>query len=71
MRVIPILRFIYFPIANRGHVALATVENWDRHFDVNVKGVFFCYKHAGVQMVAQGRGGRIIGAASVSGKRGL
>ncbi|KZP24016.1 NAD-binding protein [Athelia psychrophila] len=53
-----------------GSVVETTVENWDRHFDVNVKGVFFCYKHAGVQMVAQGRGGRIIGAASVSGKRG-
>ncbi|KZP23999.1 NAD-binding protein [Athelia psychrophila] len=53
-----------------GLVVDTTVENWDSHFDINVKGVFFCYKHAGIQMVAQGRGGRIIGAASVAGKRG-
>ena len=37
---------------------------------VNVRGVFLCYKHAGAQMVAQGRGGRIIGASSVAGKMG-
>ena len=29
---------------------------------VNVRGTMLCYKHAGKQMVAQGRGGRIIGA---------
>jgi NAD(P)-dependent dehydrogenase (short-subunit alcohol dehydrogenase family) len=29
---------------------------------VNARGTMLCYKHAGKQMVAQGRGGRIIGA---------
>ncbi|KZP23959.1 NAD-binding protein [Athelia psychrophila] len=53
-----------------GPVVETTVENWDRHFDINLKGVFFCYKYAGIQMVAQGRGGRIIGASSVAGKQG-
>ncbi|KZP26767.1 NAD-binding protein [Athelia psychrophila] len=48
----------------------ATAEDFDRIFNVNVKGVFFCYKYAGLQMVAQGRGGRIIGASSIVGKRG-
>lgn len=47
-----------------------TEEQFDRIFNVNVKGLFFCYKYAGLQMVAQGRGGRMIGAASVVGKKG-
>ena len=33
---------------------------------VNVRGTMLCYKHAGKQMVAQGRGGRIIGAFPLS-----
>ena len=33
---------------------------------VNVRGTMLCYKHAGKQMVAQGRGGRIIGAFLLS-----
>lgn len=35
---------------------------------INARGTFLCYKHAAAQMVAQGRGGRIIGASSVAGK---
>jgi len=46
-----------------------TAEDFERIFSVNVTGVFFCYKYAGLQMVAQGRGGRIIGASSVAGQR--
>ena len=52
-------------------VVKATAEDWDRTFAVNAKGTFFCYKHAGLQMVTQGRGGRIIGASSVAGKKGI
>lgn len=37
---------------------------------VNVRGVFLCYKHAAAQMIAQGRGGRIVGASSIAGKKG-
>ena len=29
---------------------------------VNARGTMLCYKHSGKQMIAQGRGGRIIGA---------
>ncbi|KAI0067057.1 acetoin reductase family protein [Artomyces pyxidatus] len=47
-----------------------TVEAFDRIHAVNVRGTMLCYKHAGRQMVAQGRGGRIIGASSLAGKRG-
>ncbi|KAJ7779151.1 hypothetical protein B0H16DRAFT_1711503 [Mycena metata] len=46
-------------------------EEWDRVMNVNGKGVFLCYKYAGIQMVKQGRGGRILGASSVAGKQGV
>jgi NAD(P)-dependent dehydrogenase (short-subunit alcohol dehydrogenase family) len=38
--------------------------------DTNARGTFLCYKYAGIQMVKQGRGGRIIGASSIAGKQG-
>ncbi|KAF9459804.1 hypothetical protein BDZ94DRAFT_1324513 [Collybia nuda] len=46
------------------------VEEWDRILGVNIRGVFFCYKYAAQQMIKQGRGGRIIGASSITGKQG-
>ncbi|KAJ7918888.1 hypothetical protein B0H13DRAFT_1709389 [Mycena leptocephala] len=45
-------------------------EEWDRTMAINVRGVFLCYQHAGRQMILQGCGGRIIGAASRAGKQG-
>ncbi|KAK7461841.1 hypothetical protein VKT23_008270 [Stygiomarasmius scandens] len=62
-------------VANAGIVLVqplfeTTVEQWDKIFAINVRGVFLCYKYAGKQMVAQGRGGRMVGACSVAGKRG-
>ncbi|KXN83293.1 Diacetyl reductase [(S)-acetoin forming], partial [Leucoagaricus sp. SymC.cos] len=48
-----------------------TLEDWDKLFDINGKGVFLCYKYAAKKMIEQGRGGRIIGACSRAGKRGL
>jgi NAD(P)-dependent dehydrogenase (short-subunit alcohol dehydrogenase family) len=47
-----------------------TLEDWDKSFNINGKGVFLCYKYAALKMIEQGRGGRIIGACSRSGKRG-
>ena len=38
---------------------------------MNVKGVFFCYKYAAMQLIKQGKGGRLIAAASVIGKTGV
>lgn len=38
---------------------------------INARGTFLCFKYAGMQMISQGRGGRIIGACSVGGKKGL
>ncbi|KAG2131565.1 hypothetical protein BD769DRAFT_1723317 [Suillus cothurnatus] len=52
-------------------VLATTVEDWERTFTVNARGVFLCYKHAALQMISQGRGGRIIGASSIAGKIGF
>ncbi|KAJ3573802.1 hypothetical protein NP233_g2193 [Leucocoprinus birnbaumii] len=38
----------------------STLEDWDRIFNINAKGVFLCYKYAARVMIKQGRGGRII-----------
>ena len=62
-------------VANAGIAITAplietTAEQWQRTLDVNLTGVFHCYRAAARQLVAQGRGGRIIGAASVAAHRG-
>ncbi|KAJ3974664.1 hypothetical protein EV361DRAFT_616331 [Lentinula raphanica] len=46
-----------------------STEAWKRTFAMNVDGIFFCYKYAAKEMIAQGRGGRLIGASSVAGMR--
>jgi meso-butanediol dehydrogenase / (S,S)-butanediol dehydrogenase / diacetyl reductase len=61
-------------VANAGIAITApmletTPEQWRRTFDVNVLGVVHCYRAAARQMIAQGRGGRLIGAASVAAHR--
>ena len=38
--------------------------------NINVKGTFFCYKYAAKQLIKQGKGGRMLGAASIASKRG-
>ncbi|KDR66236.1 hypothetical protein GALMADRAFT_259530 [Galerina marginata CBS 339.88] len=46
------------------------MEDWDSIFSLNARGVFFAYQYAAKAMIAQGRGGRIIGACSGAGKQG-
>ncbi|KAJ4500526.1 hypothetical protein C8R41DRAFT_742788, partial [Lentinula lateritia] len=41
------------------HSSTATTESWNRIFDVNARGHFFCYKYAAQQMISQRKGGRI------------
>ena len=48
----------------------APTEEMDKLLGVNFKGTFFCYKYSAMQMIKQGKGGRIVGATSVGGKRG-
>jgi meso-butanediol dehydrogenase/(S,S)-butanediol dehydrogenase/diacetyl reductase len=62
-------------VANAGIAVTAplletTAEQWQQTMDVNVKGALYCYQSAARQMIAQGRGGRLIGAASVAAHRG-
>ncbi|KAG5728713.1 Diacetyl reductase [(S)-acetoin forming] [Termitomyces sp. T112] len=55
----------------RAHLITETeVEEWEKLFAVNARGVFLCYKYAALQMIKQGQGGRIIGASSLAGRRG-
>ena len=51
---------------------IATSKELDFIFDVNVKGVMLCYKHAARVMIEKGTsvGGRLIGASSTAGKKG-
>lgn len=41
-------------------------EEWDRTLAVNARGTFLSYQAAARQMIRQGRGGTIVGAASVA-----
>ena len=45
-------------------------KSWDSLFDVNVKGLFFTLQAVAQQMIAQGRGGKIVNMASQAGRRG-
>lgn len=48
-----------------------TVADWDRIFDINVKGMFLGSKVAGRRLVEQGEGGCIVNAASGAGRHGV
>jgi 3-oxoacyl-[acyl-carrier protein] reductase len=43
---------------------------WDRTFDVNVKGCWFCCRAAAKRMRAQGTGGAVVNVASIAGLNG-
>ena len=47
-----------------------TEKSWDLLFDVNVKGLFFTLQAVARQMIAQGKGGKIVNMASQAGRRG-
>jgi meso-butanediol dehydrogenase / (S,S)-butanediol dehydrogenase / diacetyl reductase len=62
-------------VANAGVAVTAplletTPAQWEQTFAVNVLGVVRCYQTAARRMIAQGRGGRLIAAASVASHRG-
>ncbi|OCH90206.1 NAD-P-binding protein [Obba rivulosa] len=75
-RVVNVLGGLDIMIANAGvpfakPLVETSVEEWERIMAVNLRGVMLSYKHAAHQMIKQGRGGRIIGASSVVGKKGF
>jgi NAD(P)-dependent dehydrogenase (short-subunit alcohol dehydrogenase family) len=47
-----------------------TEASYDRVFDINVKGTLFTLQAVARQMIAQGRGGKIINMSSQAGRRG-
>lgn len=62
-------------IANAGIAILeplveSNLSTWEKTFAINVHGVMLCYKYAAKAMINQGRGGRLIAACSIAGKRG-
>ncbi|KAI0826612.1 acetoin dehydrogenase [Trametes gibbosa] len=66
---------VYAMVANAGIcinqvLHETTTEEADRLLNINVKGTFYSFKYAAIQMIKQGTGGRLVGAASIAGKRG-
>ncbi|EIW77712.1 NAD(P)-binding protein [Coniophora puteana RWD-64-598 SS2] len=53
-----------------GSIVDTPMSEWQRIFGINVYGTAHCYRAAANAMIAQGQGGRIIGATSVQGKTG-
>ncbi|KAL5480572.1 hypothetical protein ACEPAI_1842 [Sanghuangporus weigelae] len=47
-----------------------STEKFDKVLAVNARGAFLCFKLAALQMIKQGRGGRLIAASSVVGMHG-
>ncbi|KAF8992176.1 acetoin reductase family protein [Cyathus striatus] len=58
-------------IAMKAPIIKTSVEQWDRLFSINVRGTFLCFKHAAIQMIAQGRGGVMLAACSIASKKGI
>jgi meso-butanediol dehydrogenase/(S,S)-butanediol dehydrogenase/diacetyl reductase len=63
-------------VANAGVAAVAplldvTPEDFDWLMSINLRGVFLCYTSAARQMIDQGHGGKIIGAASIAAHKGF
>ncbi|CAE7118313.1 unnamed protein product [Rhizoctonia solani] len=57
-------------IAGQELILEASDELFDTQININIKGTLYCYRAAAVQMIKQGRGGRIIGASSIVGIQG-
>ncbi|KAG1781657.1 hypothetical protein EV702DRAFT_962451 [Suillus placidus] len=63
-------------VANAGQIIVkpvvdSTLADLDGIFNTNVRGTFLCLRAAAKAMIKRGRGGRIISASSVSGKKGI
>ncbi|PIL27520.1 hypothetical protein GSI_10671 [Ganoderma sinense ZZ0214-1] len=68
--VVQELSSLYAMIANAG-ISINSVLHENNLISVNVKGTFFCYKYAAEQLIKQGKGGRMVGACSIAGKKGM
>ncbi|KIJ54997.1 hypothetical protein M422DRAFT_24853 [Sphaerobolus stellatus SS14] len=76
-RTVAELGDLYVMVANAGigspsaPVVDLSLDLWNRFLSINLTGVFLCYRAAARQMIKQGKGGRIVGASSSYGKRGV
>jgi NAD(P)-dependent dehydrogenase (short-subunit alcohol dehydrogenase family) len=57
-------------ITDRKSILELELDEWERVLRVSLTSQFLCSKYVAQQLVAQGRGGRIINIASTSGHRG-
>lgn len=57
-------------IFNMAPLLEVTRTDWDKNFDINVKGLFFTLQAVAKRMVEQGEGGKIINMSSQAGRRG-
>jgi len=58
-------------ILKYGALVDTPLDEWNQVLTVNTTGAMLCFKYAAIQMIKQGRGGRIIGASSAAGKRAI
>ena len=58
-------------VAGVGPLLEVTPEQFDWLMSINLRGVFLSYTAAARQMIAQGGGGKIIGAASIAAHKGF
>ncbi|KAG2125664.1 NAD(P)-binding protein [Suillus clintonianus] len=63
-------------VANAGRIIVkpmvdTNLADFDGIFNTNVRGTFLCLRTAAQAMIRRGRGGRIISASSVAGKKGM
>ena len=57
-------------IFNMAPLSEITEEHFDRQFDINVRGLLFMTQAIAAQMIAAGKGGKIINFSSQAGRRG-
>ena len=57
------------PPSSGGPLTEVTAAGWDEGLAVNVKGTHLCSKAVAIQMIAQGKGGKIVNIASQAAKR--
>ena len=57
-------------IFNMAPLSEITEEHFDRQFDINVRGLLFTTQIISAQMIAAGKGGKIINFSSQAGRRG-
>ncbi|KLO12337.1 short chain oxidoreductase [Schizopora paradoxa] len=62
-------------VANAGILMMSRIEEvdedeWDKLISVNIRGTMLCFKYAAQQMISQGKGGCMLAASSIAGRRG-